>query len=255
MKKILQRILVIRWLALIVLLGLAGCATHDPLKDDIPADELYKQGKEALDEGRYYDAADKFELLESRYPFGPLSQQGQLDLIFVYYKLNDSASALASADRFIRLYPNHPHVDYAYYMRGLINFNIDKSVLQKMFNTDFSQRDAGSSRQSFQDFSALLKRFPESDYANDARKRMIFLRNSLAEYELHVARYYMERGAYLAAANRAKYVVENYPQSPANIDALKLMVSAYKILGLDELAENAHNTLRFNFPEAAPMIE
>lgn len=216
--------------------------------------ELYQSAEESLKSENYESAAKDLELLEARYPFGQYAQQAQLKLIYAYYKSNSPAEALAAADRFIRLNPNHRYLDYAYYMKGLINFNADQSAVQAVLNTDFSKRDAGASRQAFKDFSMLVQKFPDSQYANDAKQRMIYLKNKLAEYEINVARYYMERGAYLAAANRCKYVVEHFPKTPAVKHALILMVQAYDTLGLEELKEHALRTLKLNYPAEAHQL-
>jgi outer membrane protein assembly factor BamD len=165
--------------------------------------------------------------------------------------LGDSENALSTADRFIRQNPRHPNVDYAYYMKGLIKFNNEVGFFQSLFAADLSQRDASSAREAFEHFSELMRRFPESKYAADARQRMIFLRNRLAEYELHVARFYMSREAYLAAANRAKYVVEHFPKTPAVKEALTIMITAYDLLELDDLAEQTREVLEFNYPNSS----
>jgi len=240
-------------LALITsLLVLTACSSNpsSKLKAQTPQ-ALYQDAKTALDASNYLTASEKLEQLESRFPFGPFAQQALLDLIFVYHQLDDPASALATAERFIRLNPNHENVDYAYYMKGLVNFNVNRGFLQQLLETDTSKRDAGAARQAFQDFSELLRRFPESKYANDARQRMIYLRNDLAKYEVHVARFYMRQNAYVAAINRAKYVVKHFSKTPAVADALALMARAYDILELPELSEKARRTLKLNYPDYA----
>jgi len=216
---------------------------------ELDARELYETALESLKSGNYQSAIQRLEALDLRYPFGAYSQQSQLDLIFAYHKHGDTASALSSADRFIRQNPRHPNVDYAYYMKGLVNFNSEVGFFQELFSAKLSQRDASSARQAFEDFSELMRRFPESRYSADARQRMIFLRNRLAEYEIHVARYYMTRESYLAAANRAKYVVEHYPRTPSVAIALDIMVTCYEILELNELASKAKTVLKYNYPD------
>lgn len=212
------------------------------------AQRLYESAKEARKAGDYETAIDYYQKLESRYPFGPYAQQAQLDLIYTYYKFDEPASALAAADRFIKLHPRHPHIDYVYYLKGLTSFNQGKGFVQRIVPHDISQRDQSTSTQAFQDFDELIKRFPNSKYSKDAKQRMLYLRNNMAKHELHVARYYMSRGAYVAAANRARYVVENYQTTPSVTDALVLMAEAYTILKLDDLADDALRVLALNYP-------
>lgn len=234
--------------AVLLILLMSGCASKGPGLEPA-ADELYRTANEALKNGNFLNAAENLEKLESHYPFGNYARVAQLNLIYAYYKADNQAEALAAADRFIRLNPSDENLDYAFYMKGLINFNADQNILQKMLNTDFSKRDAGAARQSFQDFAELLRRFPDSRYVKDAQQRMIYLRNNLAQYEIHAARYYLNRGAYLAAVNRGKYVVENFPQTPAVADALDVMVEGYTALEMPDLALNALKTLKLNYPE------
>lgn len=239
-------------LLLLTLLLTGGCSLLPDKIDetkDWSADRLYSEAKSALDEGDYENAIRFYELLEARFPFGRYAQQAQLEIIYAYYKYDESASAVAAADRFIKLHPRHPNVDYAYYMKGLANFNMGRGLIERYLPRDESQRDPGAARQSFQDFSDLVLRFPDSKYAADARQRMLFLRNNLAQYELNVADYYMRRGAYVAAANRARYVVENYPRTPATPDALAMLARAYRAMDMDDLAADALRVLKLNYPE------
>jgi len=233
--------------------GLAACSSG-PTNEyqtypELNARELYESALESMKTGNFGSAIRRLEALDLRYPFGAYSQQSQLDLIYAYYKRGDSESAISTADRFIRQNPRHANVDYAYYMKGLVNFNSEVGFFQEVFAAKLSERDASSARTAFEDFAELMRRYPESNYAADARQRMIFLRNRLADYEIHVARYYMTRDAYLAAANRAKYVVEHYPKTPAVADALNIMASAYDILELTDLAADARTVLKHNFPD------
>lgn len=214
--------------------------------------ELYKKGITAVKSGRYDDAIDSFDKLETHYPFGRHSEQAQLELIYSYYRSGKSIPGLAAADRFLRLYPDHVNIDYVYYLRGLINFDADKGIFDRFAPTDSSKRDPGAARDSFADFSTLLGQFPSSEYSPDARKRMLFLKNQLAQYEIHVAEYYIKRGAWIAAANRGRYVVENYQQTPSVPTALWIMVQAYNELGLVEAAGNAQQVLSANFPTFDP---
>jgi outer membrane protein assembly factor BamD len=249
---------VIKFLALAALLAASGCSLLPDQIDttkDWSAERFYSEGKEALQSGDYQTAIKHFEALEARFPFGRYAQQAQLELIYAYYKDEETASAVAAADRFIKLHPRHPFVDYAYYLKGLTNFNQSRGIVERYIPQDPTQRDPGAARQSFQDFAELVKRFPDSKYSEDARQRMIYLRNNLAQYEVNVARYYMKREAYVAAANRAKYAVENYQSTPAIPDALGIMVQAYKVLGLNDLAADAMRVLELNYPEHPALAE
>jgi len=210
---------------------------------------LFEKAQLSMYSGNYRSAVEYLERLDSLYPFGAYSHQSQLNLIYSYYKLSDYASGVASAERFIRQNPRHKDLDYAYYMRGLINFSTETGFGKELFSAPLSERDAGAARQSFDDFAELIRLFPNSKYAKDAQKRMIYLRNRLADYELHVANYYMQREAYLAAANRAKYVVDHYPKTPAVPKALEMMMISYNLLDLPELSENSRRVLLLNYPD------
>ncbi len=232
---------------LVLLLLLAGCATtlEDPL-DKLSADQLYGQAKEALEAGDYQTAIDAFEKLEARFPFGKYAQQAQLEIAYAYYKFDEPDSAIATIDRFMRNNPGHPHLDYALYLRGLVNYNRGSDILDRFVDRKPSERDTRALRESFNDFTRLIKQYPDSKYAEDARKRVIFLHNSLAEYEINVANYYMKRGAWVAAVNRARYVIENYQRTPAAQEALKVLVRAYTRLGMQDLARDAQRVLDAN---------
>jgi outer membrane protein assembly factor BamD len=167
---------------------------------------------------------------------------------FAYWKYEENASAIAAAERFIKLHPRHPNVDYAYYLKGLVNFSQGSTIVDRIIPRDMSQRDPGAARQAFDDFSELVRRFPDSKYANDSRQRMLYLKNLLADHEVHVADYYMRRGAFVAAANRARYVVENYQRTPAVPEALAIMAKAYRLMDLDDLAADALRVLEMNYP-------
>jgi len=239
----------------VVLLGgaLGGCGFLNFKEDDPTVDwsarKIYEEAHRELGEGNYDTAIDYFEKLESRYPFGPYAQQAQLEIAYAYYKDNEPAQAIAAADRFIKLHPRHPSVDYAYYIKGLTNFNQGKGLLDEYLPIDNSRRDPGAARDAFEDFGELTRRFPDSKYATDAAQRMVYLRNNLARYELHVAKYYMRRQAYVAAANRAKYVIENYQRTEPVPDALVLMALAYRKLEMNDLADDAVRVLKLNYPE------
>ncbi len=246
-----------------VLLGLlGGCSLFGVDERDyaIPEPKLWQQALTALEENNFSIAVDKLEELESRYPFGRFSQQAQLELIYAHLNSQEAAKAKASADRFIRLHPRHENIDYAYYLRGLASYEADNDITMRYLPTDSGSRDPGAARESFNDFSTLLNEYPNSQYAPDARKRMIHLRNRLAAYEVAVARFYMKRGAYIAAANRGRYVVENFQRTPAVAEALDISIQAYEKLGLQEPADNSRAVLEANFPDygkpvAEPEVE
>lgn len=237
------------WLPLIICLGLYGCSSEDDRPQDMTEKELYAEAQKNIKDDNYRLAVRNLQLLEARFPFGPYGEQAQLELIYAHFKSTEYEATVAAAERFIRLHPQHPNVDYAYYMKGLSNYSQGEGFLGRFLPTDPTDRDPGPALDSFEDFRQLLYRFPESPYAADARARMIYLRARLARYELNVANYYFERGAYMAAAARGRYVVENFPQTPANADALAVLVQAYHLLGMDDLAGNTLEVLRLNYPD------
>ncbi len=231
-------------------LVLHGCALFEA-KDETEgwsAQRLYTEGKAKVREGEFETAITYFETLQGRYPFGRFAQQAQLELAYAYYRYEEPDAAIATLERYIRTYPRSPFVDYAYYLKGLVNFNRSTSLLDRFIPRDATRTDTSSARQSFDDFSELVRRFPESKYAVDAQQRMLYLRNNLAVYEINVADYYLRRGAYVAAANRGKYVLENFALSPATEDALAIMAYAYIEMDLTQLAEDAARVLRLNYP-------
>ena len=232
---------------------LSACASTsnkpDPYREK-SAQTIYEQGVENTNKERYAQAIKDFEALEARYPYGAYTDKGNLALIHAYYKKGETASALAAADRFIRLHPKHPNVDYAHYLKGLSNYDEYYSFVYRHLPLDRSKRDSKLAKQAFDDFKYLVDKFPSSTYAQDARQKMVHLRNQLAEHELHVAEYYMSKGAYLAAANRAGYIVNQFRQSTTVPKALITMIKAYQELGMTELADDALKTLRENFPDA-----
>ena len=237
---------------------LSGCAFLPEEIDetkDWSAGEFYAAAKEALDSGAYEQAIKYYEKLGARYPLGRHAQQAELEIAYAYYKSDEPVSALATLDRFIKQYPRHPNLDYSYYLRGLVNFNQGMNLVERYLPVDRSRRDPSAARQSFQDFADLVQRFPDSRYAPDARQRMIYLRNNLAQYEVHVARYYQNRGAHLAAVNRAKYVVEHYPQTPAVPEGLAIMVRAYREMGMDDLAKDALRVLESSYSDHPALIQ
>jgi len=239
------------YLALISLLmhGCAHIATPDDDTKGWSANRIYAEAKKSLSSGDYENAINFYELLETRYPFGRYAKQGQIEIAYAYYKFDEPESAIAAADRFIKLHPKHAHVDYAYYLKGLIYYNRNIGFLGKIFQQDTSSRDPESSKQAFNEFSALITKYPESRYATEARLRALALRNSLAQHELHVARYYMKRTAYIAAVNRCKYIIENFDRASAVPDALVVMAQAYDKLGLTELANDARRVMTASYPD------
>lgn len=234
---------------------LSGCSTtgdgEEPHKS-WPAEKLYKSAKEEITAGDYELAIEYLETIEARYPFGKLAEQAQLETAYAYYKFKEYDSAIAAADRFIKLQPSHPNVDYAYYIRGLAAYHKNDTPFDLLAPQDPAERDPSSTRDSFNYFAELVRKFPDSKYVPDAVERMKYQRNILAQHEVLIASYYMRRGAYVAAANRAKYVVENYPQTPAIPDALTLLSKAYSELNMNDLASDAQKVLQLNFPDYKP---
>ncbi len=215
------------------------------------ANKLYEESRNAMDDGNYTRAIKYFEKLEARYPYGSYAQQAQLDVAYAYFKDNESAQAVAACDRFIKLHPNHPNVDYAYYLKGLTNFNENTSLFAGLTSEDPSERDPKAARDSFDAFKELALRFPNSKYTPDAIARMKYLVNALAHHEVMVARWYMRLGAYVAAGNRAQYALKIYPETPATEEALALMVGAYDGMRITDLRDDAKRVLQTNFPKSA----
>ncbi len=243
----------LRSLAVIGALLLGGCSLLPEQQDetvDWSAQRIYSEAKDALSEGLYERAISLYEKLEARYPYGGYAQQAQIETAYAHYKANEPELAIAAADRFIRLHPNHPHVDYAYYLKGLATFNEDLGILGGLANQDLSERDPKGARESFETFRELVTRFPDSRYAPDSRQRMQYLVNSLASHEVHVARYYHRRGAYVASINRAQAAIKSFPDSPAVEEALYLLIKNYEALGLDEPRADAERIMKLNFPES-----
>lgn len=236
---------------------LQGCSLfggdddEDEFADLSTEEQFYRRASEQLNSQNFRAAIATYQALETRFPFGRFATQAQIELVYAYYRNGDLEAAIAAADRFIRLNPEDSNVDYAYYMKGLSSFTYDNSFLDRFLPTDPSKRDPGKARESFAVFSQLLALYPDSPYAADARARMIFLRNNLALYEIHVAEYYLTRRAYVAALNRAKYVVENFQGTPAVADGMAIMVECYLRLGLNDLADTATLVLRENYPSHA----
>lgn len=230
---------------------LFACSSADKKKptQQLSEQQYYEDAQKAINSNNFILAVEHLQQLESRFPFGRYAEQAQLDLIYTYYKSIDYLSSVASSNRFIRLHPDHPNVDYAYYMKGLSSYSIDRGLLARFLPTEPSQRDMQPARTSFSHFNVLVNKFPNSRYAKDARQRMIYLRELLAENELYVAEYYMKRRAFLAAANRGRYVVENYQSTPAVPKGLAMMIKAYRNLDLNDLAADTLKILTLNYPD------
>ncbi len=236
------------------MISLGGCASSEDQEAKAVANDgvqaLYADARESMAIGNYAQAAQTLGMIDSKYPFGAHSHQVQLDLIFAYYKVGKPDQALATIDRFVRLNPNHADVDYAYFMRGVTNMELDNNLFQEILGVDRSDRDPSKSREAFEDFRRLIQKYPNSKYAIDASERMLHIKNRLASYEIAVARYYMRRQAYVAAANRGRYVIENFPDTTQVQPALEIMVSSYNQLNLTELKQNTMRTLRLNYPDS-----
>lgn len=229
-----------------------GCSKKpvDPLVGyrDKTSTQLFNDGERALAKGSYSVAVKNFEALDAIYPFGPYAEQGQLDIIYAYYKDGDDASAMVAADRYTRLYPRGAHVDYAFYMRGIVGFNEGLSWLQKAVGVDPAPRDISTLQQSYAAFAMVVHQFPNSLYYSDSLTRMAYIRNLLARREVMIAEFYLEHQAYVAAANRATYVVQHFQGSPQVINALVVMVKAYRALDLEEMANKTYAILQTNYP-------
>ncbi len=211
------------------------------------ANRFYFEAHEAMTSGDYEKAIDYFEKLQARFPYDKHALQAQIEIVYTYYKWNETESAIAAADRFIKQHPRHPSVDYVYYMRGLVNYNAGETLFSKYVPTDPGMRDPKAMREAFQYFSKLVERFPNSKYTEDARKRMLYTRNKLAEHELHVARFYLGREAYVAASKRANYVIENFQKTPAVEEALLLSIEIYNKMGMEEMAADAQRVYDANY--------
>ena len=237
---------------------LQGCASTGDPEDptfNMAAADIYEEASRSLKAGDFEKAILFYERLESRFPHDKLTLRAQMEIAYAYYKDKEPESAILACNRFIKLHPNHPDVDYIYYLRGLASYDLSQTFLQKVFGSDPSERDPRAARRAFEYFAELVKKFPESRYVQDAVERMVFIRNNLAKYEVHVAKYYMSRGAYLAAANRGKYIVENYQQTPSVADALAIMVYSYNKLGMKDLARDTKRILELNYPEHSGKVK
>ena len=246
-------------------LSLQGCETLKSLtskgsdtEDEYvgwTAEKFLAEAKKTLDAGNYDKSIKLYEALEARYPFGDFSAQTQIDIAYAYYKNGDPDNAIAAAERFIKINPRNPSVDYAYYLKGLVNYNRGIGFLDRFLPSDTSQRDPGNARDAFENFSELIRRFPNSKYVDDARQRMTALKNNLAMHEVHVARYYMKRKAYIAAVNRASTVLEKYDRTPAVPYALQILQEAYTHLDMPDYAKDMARVYQQNYPNGPPVLE
>ncbi len=237
---------------LMLALGIAGCSSSDESDiekvPDKSAQALFVDARSALDNGLYQKAIQILSAIDSRFPFGPISHQVQLDLIYAYYKSGDAPQGIALTDRFLRLNPTHPNIDYVYYMRALINIETETNLFQDMAGIDRSDRDPTASKTAFKDLKTLITQYPDSKYSSDATKRMYDIKSRLARYEIAVAKFYMARDAYVSAANRGRYILEYYSPSNEVEQALEIMIECYEQLGLDDLKQNAMQVLAANYP-------
>lgn len=243
------RLLVLLFMASLLAVSTTGCRKDKNMQDDRNAAQLYRDANTHMNNKSYDRAILAYKMLQTRYPFGRYTEQSMLDLSYCYFKAGATESALSGLDRFIRTYPTHPNVDYAYYLKGLVNYEENLGFLERMMPSRVRDRDQSSARDGFLDFAELLRRFPDSRYAPDARQRMVFLKNNLAAYEIDVAAYYMRREAYIAASNRARYALDVYPNTPETADALAMLHQSYTELGLTELADGAWDVLQLNYPD------
>ncbi len=234
-------------------LSLSACSILPKSGDETKnwsAEKLYAEARDEMNGGHYEAAIKLFERLESNYPFGTYAAQAQMEIAYAHYKAQDQAEALAAVERFIKLHPNHPQVDYMYYLRGLVNFNDQLGFLSFIYSQDPTERDPKATREAFAAFKVLVDKFPNSKYAPDSIARMNYLVNAMAQYEVHVANYYFRRGAYLAALNRAQQAVQEYTDAPAREEALFLMVRSYDKLGMPVLRDDAQRVLVLNYPNS-----
>lgn len=233
--------------ALVVLFALIGCRGNPERQLQTSPERLYKQAHDNLRAQDYQNAIKLYEGLTARYPFSDEARQARLDLIYAYYRAGEDESAIDAADTFIRENPTHPRVDYAHYVKGLVDFERMPNAVERLFGVDLAERPPNTALKSFNSLRTVVERFPKSDYAHDARRRMVHLRNRLADYEVNVARYYLNRGAYVAAAQRAKQAIEQYNGSPSTQEALEILIAAYERLDLGDLAAQSRDVYRLNY--------
>ncbi len=230
-------------------LALAGCSSTDEALTATAPGKVYEQAQASLRTGDINSAIRLLESLEARFPFAPETRQAKLDIMYAYYRAGEVESAVDAADTFIRENPTHPRVDYAHYVKGLVYFERTPNIMERWFNANLNARPPQDARKSFQSFGTLIQRYPDSEYAADARQRMVYLRNRLADYEVHVADFYLRRKAYVASLARTKFCIENYDGAPAVRRALEIQVQAYEALGLKDLATQSLQVYAMNFPD------
>lgn len=236
-------------LAVVLALSLSACSGTEERDTILGPEEMYEMAKASLDGRNFQTAIRRYRALTTAYPFGRHAEQSQLDLAYAYQQSRRAEDALTTLDRFIRTYPTHPNIDYAWYLKGLVHNSEAMGMLRRLFPGQMVDRDQESARLAFQDFQELILRYPQSRYVADARQRMVFLRNTLADYEMTVGEYYFRRQAYIAAIGRAQYIIENYSGAPANAEALDLMARAYDKMNLPELAEDTRRVLELNYAD------
>ena len=238
----------------LVALALAGCGRRDNTVTDQGPAAIYEKGRSAMESSNYPGAIQYYKALEARYPFSPETRQAQLDLIYLFYRSQQPEQAIDAAETFEKENPTNARIDYCLYMRGVINFDQPPNVIERLFRVDLSMRPPKDSMKSFSTFQDLIRRFPDSEYVPDARQRMVFLRNRLAKYENYVAQYYVERGAYVAAVNRAKYALEHYPGAPELEHTLQILADSYQKLGMMDLANDSKRVLAATYGPAAETV-
>jgi outer membrane protein assembly factor BamD len=243
------RALVCLLLAVLVATGCSRGKTKDDENEGVPVTELYDKGHASMRMGNWSNAATTFRRLVAQYPYGPHTEQALIEIAYAQYKMGNNEEAISSIDRFIRTYPTHRNIAYMYYLRGLVNSSRDTVFLQRVWSLDSSRRDLASPNQAYADFNTVTERFPNSRYAADARQRMVALRNMFARHEIETALYYLRRGAYVAATERATYLLETYPQSEYQNDAVAVLALAYDRLGNDTLSADARRVLERNEPD------
>ncbi|AJD47080.1 outer membrane assembly lipoprotein YfiO [Isoalcanivorax pacificus W11-5] len=228
----------------------SGCSSNPKERPERSEAQQYEEVRKQIERNNFLTAIDELRELEARFPYGDYAEQAQLDLIYTQYRALDYPATVASATRFLRNYPANEHLDYVLYMKGLANYNLERGLFDRIMHTDKASRDMDAWRDAFNDFQELVSRFPDSQYSPDARARMVFIRNQLAEHELHAARYYARRGAYVAAAARAREVVIHYQETPSVEEALAIMSRAYRSLGEAQLSDKSLAVLRHNWPDS-----
>jgi len=236
---------------------LGGCADNNGAKDDTDIwseSKLYSEATDKLNDGDFAKCGKYFEKLEARFPFGPYSQQAQINAAYCYWKAQEQTQALVAIDRFIKLHQGSENLDYAYYLKGLITFNDDLGWLGKFTGQDLSERDPKAAKEAFESFKTVVERFPNSKYAPDSLDRMRYIVNSLAEADVIVARFYYQRGAYLASANRAQLVIRDYDRAPAVEEALYILTKSYEKLGMVQLSNDSARVFKLNFPDSQMMV-